>query len=166
MGEKCQWCALACAICRIGCFRCYQTVCCKEPSTPRPSYSVIAIGLSQAGKSMLFAKLSGDASEKLEPTVGFSVKAVQLPSAILNVKELGGGDNVRKYWPHYFGGAQGIVRTKYKWSLKLSQWGIFLCLYSLIWMQGNFEKVLQTFKNFQILKKMRMYSNLNVLLLI
>nr|XP_058948006.1 ADP-ribosylation factor-like protein 15 [Pocillopora verrucosa] len=109
MGEKCQWCALACAICRIGCFRCYQTVCCKEPSTPRPSYSVIAIGLSQAGKSMLFAKLSGDASEKLEPTVGFSVKAVQLPSAILNVKELGGGDNVRKYWPHYFGGAQGIV---------------------------------------------------------
>ena len=33
-------------------------------------------------------------------------------------------------------------------------------------MQENFEKVLQTFKNFQILKKMRMYSNLNVLLLI
>ena len=31
---------------------------------------MIAIGLSQAGKSMLFAKLSGDASEKLEPTVG------------------------------------------------------------------------------------------------
>lgn len=109
MGDKCQWCSLVCAICRIGCFRCYQTICCKEPSAPKPSYSVIAIGLSQAGKSMLFAKLSGDTSEELKPTVGFSVKAVQLPSAILNIKELGGGDNVRKYWPHYFGGAEGIV---------------------------------------------------------
>lgn len=109
MGDKCQWCSLVCAICRIGWFRCYQTICCKKPSAPKPSYSVIAIGLSQAGKSMLFAKLSGDTSEELKPTVGFSVKAVQLPSAILNIKELGGGDNVRKYWPHYFGGAEGIV---------------------------------------------------------
>ncbi|CAH3038910.1 unnamed protein product [Pocillopora meandrina] len=58
--------------------------------SPKPSYSVIAIGIRQAGKSMLFAKLSGTILKKLEPTVGFSVKAVQLPSAILNVKELGG----------------------------------------------------------------------------
>ncbi|XP_032226194.1 ADP-ribosylation factor-like protein 15 isoform X3 [Nematostella vectensis] len=40
---------------------------------------------------------------------GFSVKPVQLPTAILNVKELGGGDNVRKYWQHYFEGAQGVI---------------------------------------------------------
>jgi len=71
---------------------------------------VIAIGLSQAGKSLLFAKLSAETVEDdLKPTVGFSVKAVQLPTAILNVKELGGGDNVRKYWPHYYGGAQAVV---------------------------------------------------------
>lgn len=109
MGEKCQWCSLLCALCRIGCFRCGQKLCCKEPAAPRPTYSVIAIGLGQAGKSLLFAKLSGDAAEDLKPTVGFSVKAIQLPTAILNIKELGGGDNVRKYWPHYFAGAQGIV---------------------------------------------------------
>lgn len=24
-----------------------------------------------------------------------------------------GGDNVRKYWPHYFAGAQGIVRNTF-----------------------------------------------------
>ncbi|CAH3038907.1 unnamed protein product [Pocillopora meandrina] len=65
--------------------------------SPRPSYSVIAIGIRQAGKSMLFAKLSGTILKKLEPTVGFSVKAVQLPSAILNVKELGGKQKIRKY---------------------------------------------------------------------
>ena len=42
---------------------------------PRPAYSVIAIGLSQAGKSLMFAKLSGDTPEELKPTVGklFSV---------------------------------------------------------------------------------------------
>lgn len=110
MGEKCQWCCLLCAICRIGCFRCGQKLCCNQPSKPRPSYSVIAIGLSQAGKSLLFAKLSGEAiPDDLKPTVGFSVKAVQLPSAILNVKELGGGDSVRKYWSHYFEGAEGVI---------------------------------------------------------
>ena len=37
--------------------------------SPRPSYSVIAIGIRQAGKSMLFAKLSGTILKKLEPTV-------------------------------------------------------------------------------------------------
>jgi len=31
---------------------------------------VIAIGLGQAGKSLLFAKLSGDTVEDLKPTVG------------------------------------------------------------------------------------------------
>ncbi|KAJ7365961.1 ADP-ribosylation factor-like protein 15 [Desmophyllum pertusum] len=109
MGEKCQWCSLMCAICRIGCFRCGQKLCCKEPSAPRPTYSVIAIGLSQAGKSHLFASLTGDTVDDLKPTVGFSVKAIQLPTAILNIKELGGRDNVRKYWPHYYAGSLGIV---------------------------------------------------------
>lgn len=110
MGEKCQWCCLFYAICRIGCFRCGQKLCCKQPSTPRPSYSVIAIGLSQSGKSVLFAKLSSEAiPDDLKPTVGFSSKAVQLPMAILNIKELGGGDNVRKYWPRYFEGAEGVI---------------------------------------------------------
>lgn len=110
MGEKCQWCSLMCALCRIGCYRCGQTLCCKEPAAPRPTYPVIAIGLSQAGKSLLCALLSAETvTDELQPTVGFSVKAVQLPTAILNVKELGGGDNVRKYWSHYFEGALGVV---------------------------------------------------------
>ena len=38
--------------------------------SPRPSYSVIAIGIRQAGKSMRFAKLSETILKKLEPTVG------------------------------------------------------------------------------------------------
>lgn len=110
MGDKCQWCSLLCAVCRIGCFRCCQKLCCKQPSAPRPTYSVIAIGLGQAGKSLLFAKLSAETvTDDLKPTVGFSVKAIQLPTAIVNVKELGGGDNVRKYWPHYFEGAEGVI---------------------------------------------------------
>ena len=45
----------------------YQT---QGTFSPRPSYSVIAIGIRQAGKSMLFAKLSGTILKKLKPTVG------------------------------------------------------------------------------------------------
>lgn len=32
-------------------------------------------------------------------------------SIIVNDIVIVGGDNVRKYWPHYFAGAQGIVRN-------------------------------------------------------
>ncbi|XP_032226193.1 ADP-ribosylation factor-like protein 15 isoform X2 [Nematostella vectensis] len=88
MSSKCECCGLLCAVLRIGCFRCCQKLRGKKPDAPRPEYSVLMIGLSGAG---------------------FSVKPVQLPTAILNVKELGGGDNVRKYWQHYFEGAQGVI---------------------------------------------------------
>ncbi|WP_411027423.1 ADP-ribosylation factor-like protein, partial [Salmonella sp. s54925] len=61
-----------------------------------------------AGKSTLLALLGNEENiDKLEPTQGFSIKALQFPDAILNVKELGG--NVEQYWGHYFGEAKGIV---------------------------------------------------------
>ncbi|XP_078301648.1 ADP-ribosylation factor-like protein 15 isoform X1 [Panthera onca] len=40
---------------------------------------------------------------------GFSIKAVPFQNAILNVKELGGADNIRKYWSRYYQGSQGVI---------------------------------------------------------
>ena len=42
-----------------------------------------------------------------------------------------GGDNVRKYWPHYFAGAQGIVRNTLFMSLCLLKYIIFISRVSL-----------------------------------
>lgn len=98
----CTWCQLFCALCRIGCYKC-----CRKSDVSRPEYTVIAVGLTQAGKSTLLATLGNEDTSDIQPTQGFSIKALQFPGAILNVKELGG--NVEQYWAHYFQGVQGIV---------------------------------------------------------
>ncbi|XP_014386304.1 PREDICTED: ADP-ribosylation factor-like protein 15 [Myotis brandtii] len=41
--------------------------------------------------------------------VGFSIKAVPFQNAVLNVKELGGADHIRKYWSRYYQGSQGVI---------------------------------------------------------
>ncbi|XP_031560756.1 ADP-ribosylation factor-like protein 15 [Actinia tenebrosa] len=109
MCSMCENCSLFFAICRIGCYKCCQKIKGKQPDVPRPVYSVLMIGLSQAGKSVLLARLGSESTDDIKPTQGFSVKPVQLPHAILDVKELGGGDGVRKYWQHYYDGSQGVI---------------------------------------------------------
>ncbi|GFO36962.1 ADP-ribosylation factor-like protein 15 [Plakobranchus ocellatus] len=65
--------------------------------------------MENAGKSSILACLSGDDLHKIEPTIGFSIKAVLFEDCILDVKELGGGDKVRPYWDRYYQVFQGII---------------------------------------------------------
>ncbi|GFS08075.1 ADP-ribosylation factor-like 15a [Elysia marginata] len=53
--------------------------------------------------------MSGDDLHKIEPTIGFSIKAILFEDCILEVKELGGGDKVRPYWDRYYQVFQGII---------------------------------------------------------
>ncbi|XP_064620544.1 ADP-ribosylation factor-like protein 15 [Lineus longissimus] len=109
MTERLSYC---CGICtgvfRIGCYTIYRKICCKPPPPPKPEFAVICIGLTKAGKSTLLALLAGESTE-VEPTKGFSIKALQFSDCIINVKEIGGADNVRPYWHHYYHGAQGVI---------------------------------------------------------
>ncbi|CAB3991667.1 ADP-ribosylation factor 15 isoform X1 [Paramuricea clavata] len=98
----CDWCRLGCALCRIGFYKC-----CHQSAPARPEYAIVALGLDNGGKSTLLAILANEESSDVQPTQGFSIKALQFPDAILNVKELGGG--VEQYWAHYYGGSQGII---------------------------------------------------------
>ncbi|XP_070305864.1 ADP-ribosylation factor-like protein 15 [Salvelinus sp. IW2-2015] len=54
-----------------------------------------------------------DSAVKPQATSGqlrvFSIKAVPFQNAILNVKELGGADSIKKYWSRYYQGSQGVV---------------------------------------------------------
>ncbi|NXX98224.1 ARL15 protein, partial [Centropus bengalensis] len=70
---------------------CFRALCCKGPPPPRPEYDLVCIGLTGSGKT------------------SFSIKAVPFQNAILNVKELGGADNIRKYWSRYYQGSQGVI---------------------------------------------------------
>ncbi|XP_051893168.1 ADP-ribosylation factor-like protein 15 isoform X2 [Pristis pectinata] len=88
---------------------CFRTLCCKGPPSPRTEYDVVCVGLTGSGKSSLLTQLCSESTDSIIPTTGFRIKAVPFQNAILNVKELGGADNIRKYWSRYYQGSQGVV---------------------------------------------------------
>ncbi|XP_078075506.1 ADP-ribosylation factor-like protein 15 isoform X1 [Mustelus asterias] len=88
---------------------CFRAFCCKGPPSPRTEYDVVCVGLTGSGKSSLLTQLCSESTDSIIPTTGFSIKAVPFQNAILNVKELGGADNIRKYWSRYYQGSQGVV---------------------------------------------------------
>ncbi|XP_069897266.1 ADP-ribosylation factor-like protein 15 isoform X4 [Dipodomys merriami] len=88
---------------------CFRALCCKGPPPARPEYDLVCIGLTGSGKSSLLSKLCSESPENVMSTTGFSIKAVPFQNAILNVKELGGADNIRKYWSRYYQGSQGVI---------------------------------------------------------
>ncbi|XP_067888977.1 ADP-ribosylation factor-like protein 15 isoform X6 [Heterodontus francisci] len=100
---------LSAAVCRIGVYSCFRAFCCKGPPSPRTEYDVVCVGLTGSGKSSLLTQLCSESTDNIIPTTGFSIKAVPFQNAILNVKELGGADNIRKYWSRYYQGSQGVV---------------------------------------------------------
>ncbi|XP_062828481.1 ADP-ribosylation factor-like protein 15 isoform X3 [Anolis carolinensis] len=100
---------LSFAVCRIGIYTCFRALCCKGPPPPRPEYDLVCIGLTGSGKTSLLSQLCSENRENIVSTTGFSIKAVPFQNAILNVKELGGADNIRKYWSRYYQGSQGVI---------------------------------------------------------
>ncbi|GCC32379.1 ADP-ribosylation factor-like protein 15 isoform X3 [Chiloscyllium punctatum] len=90
-------------------YLCFRAFCCKGPPSPRTEYDVVCVGLTGSGKSSLLTQLCSESTDNIIPTTGFSIKAVPFQNAILNVKELGGADNIRKYWSRYYQGSQGVV---------------------------------------------------------
>ncbi|XP_035667845.1 ADP-ribosylation factor-like protein 15 [Branchiostoma floridae] len=105
--ERCQ---LAIGACRIICFNLCRGLCCCTPPAPRPEYHVVCLGMSGAGKTTLLTLLqNGETTDDMEPTSGFNIKAIQFEEAILNVKEVGGAENIRPYWDRYYQHTQGVV---------------------------------------------------------
>ncbi|XP_072353152.1 ADP-ribosylation factor-like protein 15 isoform X1 [Scyliorhinus torazame] len=108
-GDMGQCLELSAAVCRIGVYSCFRAFCCKGPPSPRTEYDVVCVGLTGSGKSSLLTQLCSENTDSIIPTTGFSIKAVPFQNAILNVKELGGAENIRKYWSRYYQGSQGVV---------------------------------------------------------
>ncbi|XP_044877485.1 ADP-ribosylation factor-like protein 15 isoform X1 [Mauremys mutica] len=89
--------------------QCFKALCCKGPPPPRPEYDLVCIGLTGSGKTSLLSQLCCESQENIVSTTGFSIKAVPFQNAVLNVKELGGADTIRKYWSRYYQGSQGVI---------------------------------------------------------
>lgn len=80
-------------------------------NSKQQSCNILLLGLDNAGKTSLLARLLGEEVRTILPTFGFSVRTFTLGSNKLHLKlwDLGGSSNVRCYWPAYYAKADAIA---------------------------------------------------------
>lgn len=80
-----------------------------------PEYSVILLGLDNAGKTTLLEQIkaanapSGHPNLKTVPTVGQNVATIDMPDMYLRVWDVGGQHSLRKLWQSYYSSCHAIV---------------------------------------------------------
>lgn len=109
MGNVLQNLQLACAICKICLYSCFTCAPCRRRRRTKLEVPVICVGLQGSGKSTLLNLLNGESIDDIQPTQGFNIKAVDGLAVTFSVKELGGSDNVRQYWKHYYDDTKGVI---------------------------------------------------------
>ena len=67
------------------------------------------VGLSAVGKSTLVAALHGKASEAIVPTSGCNKSSLQRENVILDLLDLGGAPQVRKFWTRFASDVHAFV---------------------------------------------------------
>nr|XP_019012198.1 arf/Sar family protein [Kwoniella pini CBS 10737]OCF50979.1 arf/Sar family protein [Kwoniella pini CBS 10737] len=87
-----------------------------EYLTRKDEYSVVIIGLDNAGKTTMLEKIKtmynptpGMLPEKIGPTVGQNIGKITLPSTELRFYDLGGQRDIRSIWPKYYDECHAVV---------------------------------------------------------
>jgi ADP-ribosylation factor-like protein 3 len=70
---------------------------------------ILVLGLDNAGKTTLLRLLSSEDPTETSPTQGFNVKSIVKDSFKLNVWDIGGQKEIRKYWENYFDNVDGLI---------------------------------------------------------
>ena len=82
----------------------------REPSAPAHSCSALMLGLDNAGKSAVLARLCGEEVRTLLPTRGFWIRSLTLANRTeLSVWDVGGRRDVRGYWRAYYSKVQSLI---------------------------------------------------------
>ncbi|KIR52288.1 arf/Sar family protein [Cryptococcus gattii Ru294] len=84
--------------------------------TRKDEYSVVIIGLDNAGKTTLLEKIKtmynptpGMAPDKIGPTIGQNIGKISLPSTTLHFYDLGGQRDIRSIWEKYYDECHAVV---------------------------------------------------------
>jgi ADP-ribosylation factor related protein 1 len=87
-----------------------------ETSLTKPEYSVLLLGLDNAGKTTfheqvksLFLPSAPAPKLKTVPTVGQNVSTITLPDMYLKIWDVGGQHSLRKLWQSYYTSCHAIV---------------------------------------------------------
>ncbi|KAK4902291.1 ADP-ribosylation factor protein 3 [Elasticomyces elasticus] len=84
-------------------------------ATSKEEYSILLLGLDNAGKTTLLEQIkaiySPDHHPKLQtvPTVGQNVSLITLPDCYLRIWDVGGQHSLRGLWQSYYSSAHAIV---------------------------------------------------------
>ena len=70
---------------------------------------MLILGLDNAGKTTLLKNLSNEDCKNSEPTTGFNVKSINNENFNLELWDIGGQEEIRKYWSYYYDKVNGIV---------------------------------------------------------
>ena len=70
---------------------------------------ILVLGLDNAGKTTLLKLLSSENPSETSPTQGFNVKSIIKDSFKLNVWDIGGQKEIRKYWENYYDNVDGLI---------------------------------------------------------
>ncbi|KAL9130566.1 MAG: hypothetical protein Q9217_001279 [Psora testacea] len=80
-----------------------------------PEYSILLLGLDNAGKTTLFSSIktlyssAPPPSKPTVPTVGQNVSTIDLPDMYLKIWDVGGQHALRSMWTSYYGVCHAIV---------------------------------------------------------
>jgi ADP-ribosylation factor-like protein 2 len=69
----------------------------------------LILGLDSAGKTTILRKFCGEATDKIEPTLGFNIKTLEHAGYSLNLWDVGGQKSIRAYWRNYFESTDGLI---------------------------------------------------------
>ncbi|XP_061659470.1 ADP-ribosylation factor-like 10 [Syngnathoides biaculeatus] len=87
----------------------YSTI--KEEEEDRGKRQVLVLGLDGAGKSSMLQGLSPTEARRghCRPTRGFNFMSLSVPTCQLNFLEIGGGEELRRYWSEYLNRTHVLV---------------------------------------------------------
>jgi ADP-ribosylation factor 1/2 len=71
--------------------------------------AIVMVGLDAAGKTTILYRLRLGEVVSTVPTIGFNVETVQYGSKSFTVWDVGGQEQIRRLWRHYYAGADGII---------------------------------------------------------
>jgi ADP-ribosylation factor related protein 1 len=82
---------------------------------PKPEYSVLLLGLDNAGKTTLLEQIKALSSPHAHPnlntvpTVGQNVSTISLPDMYLKIWDVGGQHSLRGLWQSYYASCHAVV---------------------------------------------------------
>lgn len=73
------------------------------------SLRIVMVGLDGSGKTTLLYKLSTGELMNTTPTLGFNVETITYKDHEFTIWDMGGQENIRRLWRHYFLRIRGIL---------------------------------------------------------